>query len=84
MEAVDILADAWLAEHADVSTSTVMQPTEIGQPAGTVQVDDMGELPKAVVTAPETDSSNSEMNDFTDRWVDEEPELSRFRAFFCT
>ena len=70
VEAVDILADAWLAEHANVSKSTAIQPAE------TVQVDDMGELPKAVVTAPATDSSNSKMNGVTDRWVDEESELS--------
>lgn len=77
VEAVDILADAWLAEHADVSTSTAMQPAETGQPSGTVQAANMTELPKqAAVTAPATDSYNSEMNDFTDKWFDEEPELS--------
>ena len=77
VEAVDILADAWLAEHADVSTSTAMQSVETGQPVGTVQAANMTELPRqAAVTAPATDSSNSEMNDFTDKWFDEEPELS--------
>ncbi|HCI74893.1 MULTISPECIES: DNA translocase FtsK 4TM domain-containing protein [unclassified Psychrobacter] len=71
VEAVDILADAWLAEHADVSTSTAMQPAE------TVQAANRTELPRqAAVTAPATDSSNSKMNDFTDKWFDEEPELS--------
>ncbi|MBR5494416.1 MAG: DNA translocase FtsK 4TM domain-containing protein, partial [Psychrobacter sp.] len=77
VEAVDILADAWLAEHADVSTPTAMQSVETGQPTGTVQAANMTELPRqAVVTAPATDSSNSEMNDFTDKWFDEQSELS--------
>ena len=77
VEAVDILADAWLAEHADVSTSTAMQPAETWQPSETVQAANRTELPRqAAVTAPATDSSNSKMNDFTGKWFDEEPELS--------
>ncbi|WP_198333128.1 DNA translocase FtsK 4TM domain-containing protein [Psychrobacter aquimaris] len=77
VEAVDILADAWLAEHADVSKSTAIQPAEIGQPAKSVQAANMAKLPRqAAATAPATDSSNSAINGLIDRWVDEEPEPS--------